>query len=458
MAPEQILGEVVDHRADLWSLGIVLYEGLAGRPPTAAENVGKVLPNVLTGSIRPLRECVPHLPDDVLDLADRMLAAEPAGRPSDLREVVAVLARYATADVPTFGPPRGPAASASPASARPASARTPDAAPPVAETALSPPAPAPVRHHSSRSHRRPFAHVIPIGLAVVVLAAGGVASAWRWHRASPDAPRAIATSPECPPGMRFVRGGTFTMGADDGTDTERPAHEVAVASFCLDAVEVTVQAYRDCAASGRCRTPETTVRWVGIGREAAIRESAECQAYQKEGALHPMNCVSWTDADAYCRARSRRLPTEEEWELAAAGGEEQRRFPWGAAAPGPRLLNVCDGRCAAAGAVGPGERPPTPMFDGDDGAAGPTQIGSYPAGDSRDGVADLAGNVWEWTASAYCPYDAPGCDAKARVFRGGGFEMSLAASARVTARLWSSPEHRYADVGFRCAAEPAGAR
>ncbi|WP_437485076.1 protein kinase [Sorangium sp. So ce1014] len=109
MSPEQILGEHdVDHRADIWSLGVILYECLTSVRPTEAENMGKVLKRILTGTIRPIGEIAPGLSADVAAMIDRMLSPDRAQRPADLREVGALLARHAAAALRPFGPPAAP--------------------------------------------------------------------------------------------------------------------------------------------------------------------------------------------------------------------------------------------------------------------------------------------------------------------------------------------------------------
>ena len=62
--------------------------------------------------------------------------------------------------------------------------------------------------------------------------------------------------------------------------------------------------------------------------------------------------------------------------------------------------------------------------------------------------------MWEWTSSPNCTYPSHACASPYRVFRGGGFASNLDGNVRVTTRLFSNPEHRYMDVGFRCAADP----
>ncbi|WP_433932520.1 serine/threonine-protein kinase [Sorangium cellulosum] len=109
MSPEQILGEHdVDHRADIWSLGVILYECLTSVRPNEAESMGKVLKRILTGAMRPIGEVAPALPSDVAVMVDRMLSPDRAQRPADLREVGALLERYADVALRPFGPPAAP--------------------------------------------------------------------------------------------------------------------------------------------------------------------------------------------------------------------------------------------------------------------------------------------------------------------------------------------------------------
>jgi serine/threonine protein kinase len=106
MAPEQVFGEKdIDHRADIWALGIVLHHCLAGELPTAGDNVGQVLKNVLAKPFAPLDQVVPDLPAEVSRLVERMLARERSERLDDLREVLELLGRFATAPGLPFDPP-----------------------------------------------------------------------------------------------------------------------------------------------------------------------------------------------------------------------------------------------------------------------------------------------------------------------------------------------------------------
>ena len=95
MAPEQLFAEKdLDHRADIWALGVILYEALSGVRPTQAPNMGQIYKMVMTDAIAPLRDKVPGLPRTVTDLVGRMLARDRAQRPADVGEVLSALSEH----------------------------------------------------------------------------------------------------------------------------------------------------------------------------------------------------------------------------------------------------------------------------------------------------------------------------------------------------------------------------
>lgn len=245
-------------------------------------------------------------------------------------------------------------------------------------------------------------------------------------------PRPPPLSRRCPTDMVDIPAGTFAMGSTADVD-EGPVHDVTVSAFCMDRTEVTVGAYKACVTAGNCT--------IGSLKEYSIDGSGgfseHCNWDQAGKDNHPINCVSWKQATDYCLYRSKRLPTEEEWEYAARGGDENRKYPWGAAAPAGQMCWNGPGNDA-----------------GDSKRAGTCEVGKYKAGESRWGVMDMGGNVWEWTASNYCPYTPTGkqsCTNTALVARGACWSCYLPIDGRASDRLVDQPADRFDALGFRCA-------
>jgi formylglycine-generating enzyme required for sulfatase activity len=220
----------------------------------------------------------------------------------------------------------------------------------------------------------------------------------------------------------LVPAGEFYSGCNEELDSEcasveRPGKTRRLDAFEIDVTEVMVMAFKECVEAGRCETPETggACNWGQSGRD-----------------IHPINCVDWKQAKAFCEWRGMRLPTEWEWEKAARG-TDGRKYPWGNASftSGPPRGNIA-GRDADVAYVS----------KGDDGYAQTSPVGSFPAGKSVYGALDMAGNVWEWTASKFS-LDGP-------VLRGGSWDDD-ARSARASSRHWGVPGRGSGDVGFRCA-------
>jgi eukaryotic-like serine/threonine-protein kinase len=106
MSPEQIFGESdVDHRSDVWSLGVIAFQCLAGSHPVTGDNVGQILKAITTGRLTRLTRVAPELPPAITELVDRMLSRDRRDRPRDLREVLATFRRFTTVDVPAIEAP-----------------------------------------------------------------------------------------------------------------------------------------------------------------------------------------------------------------------------------------------------------------------------------------------------------------------------------------------------------------
>jgi len=246
------------------------------------------------------------------------------------------------------------------------------------------------------------------------------------------------------------------MGATDDFDPDEfPVMTQTVGDFCMDLTEVTVRQHQRCVEFGGCTPAHATVDYPNVGFVQAWGWSHFCNAGRPEMLDHPINCVDWYDADTYCRAMGGRLPTETEWEYAARGGSEQRRYPWGNAEPDKTRANLC----------GPGCRLEILTVrkvwgnayseqDGDDPWPATAPVGSFPSGRGRWGQDDLAGNVTEWVNGFYCPYDQPNCSSDEGVVRGDGWMTVMLGKLRNARRNHDEPWHRSQDTGFRCIQQP----
>lgn len=256
--------------------------------------------------------------------------------------------------------------------------------------------------------------------------------------------------------MITIPGGAGRMGSDTGLPDERPAHDIEVQSFRLDRSPVTVA---DFAAFIRATGHETdaerleggAVMSFGTGQWRLVPGATWRAPYGPQGpeaqADHPVTQVSHSDAEAYCRWRDKRLPTEKEWEFAARAGQDgEPVYAFGdrLLREGEFLANVWTGIFPVLNTAEDGYKTTSPV-----GAFGTTPIG----------LTDMAGNVWEWTSSPYGPYGdhAPQADdpAAARVQRGGSYlcDPKLCHGFRVSARGHATPDSAHMHVGFRCAAD-----
>jgi formylglycine-generating enzyme len=262
----------------------------------------------------------------------------------------------------------------------------------------------------------------------------------------------------CPGGMVPVQAGTFQMGSPEGVGDpeEHPQHEVTLSGYCIDKTEVTVQAYAACVVDKACPPAPLTVQWSGYSKEDVTLNSQLCNRADRPD--HPINCVDWGQAKAYCTWADKRLPTEAEWEYAARG-TDRRDYPWGNDPPTEQRLNACGPECVAmAKRVLHADWSAMKTYNATDGWETTAPVGSFPKGASPVGALDMAGNVWEWTADWYGDYqkapakNPPGAETgSSRVLRGGGWVNFDAGRVRAANRIRNEASDRSRFIGFRCA-------
>ena len=209
--------------------------------------------------------------------------------------------------------------------------------------------------------------------------------------------------------MSHIKTMKFRMGSRTGHPDERPVHQVTVAGFAIDLTEVTLAAYTECVDANKCTIPDL--------------QSTACNWNHPELGRYPVNCINYTQAVAYCAYVGKRLPTEEEWELAARG-TDQRVYPWGNDASGGEECEI-------------------------NGSGLPLcPVASAPPGRSAFGLYDMTGNADEWTSSPYCPYDKPACGDPRRTTRGGASDFI---GGTATSRTATAPNTIGPALGVRCA-------
>lgn len=321
---------------------------------------------------------------------------------------------------------------------------------------------------------------------------------------------------QAPTGMAWIPGGEFNMGSEApfAFPNEKPVHRVQVAPFFLDVHPVTNAEFaKFVEATGFKTVAERAVEWEEMKKQLPPGTPKPPEEVLQPGSLvfrqtsgpvdlrnmsqwwvwmngaswkhpegegssiegrenHPVVQIAWEDAQAYAKWAGKRLPTEAEWEFAARGGHEGRRYAWGD-------LEKTDGKTRLNRWTGDFPY----RNDGQDGFVGTAPVGSFPPNDY--GLYDMGGNVWNWCSDLYradtfaaraddkavccdpqgpstpagekpmpgdpSPPTVPG--AERRVMKGGSFlcHPSYCESYRPSARRGTSPDTGSSHVGFRCA-------
>jgi formylglycine-generating enzyme required for sulfatase activity len=235
--------------------------------------------------------------------------------------------------------------------------------------------------------------------------------------------------PSAPKDMRWVGGGTFSMGSEDFYPEERPVHELSVDGFWIDEHQVTVGEFRRFVRStgyttlaerplDAARYPDTDPELLVPGALVFRKTSGpvDLDDYRNwweyvPGATwkhpegpgstlhgrerHPVTQVAFEDAEAYATWAGKGLPTEAEWEFAARGGLEGKAFVWGDEfAPKNKMMaNTWQGEF-------PWQNLVLDRYEGT------SPVGSFPP--NGYGLFDMAGNVWEWTVDVYSRHEVKG--------------------------------------------------
>lgn len=415
MSPEQVLADKsIDHRSDIYSLGVTFYEMLTGRLPFGSDSEGlyAIMDSILKKDIPDPREIYPYITPDTVALLKKMTDKERENRYADfdsllkdIRQIIKKLPEL-TGSFPAQQELRETTAAASVQSAETAAAG------------------AEVQGTDKNENAR---------------SAGDSEKAPELKNETPP-----AVKPEPAKNLPYrkaregvitefaeVEGGTFLMGNDgrfdqlvkkmfktvkvtEGMPNEKPAHEVTVRSFLVSVTPVTVRQFLEF-----CRVTDHPVPveppWGFHGDDPVVN-------------------VSFKDAEAFCRWSSTRLLTEAEWEFAAAGGMKSQGFKFS----GSNNLDECGWYLKNSKGTVKGV-----------GLLKPNELGLF----------DMSGNVWEWCADFYSDNwyaESPGENPSGpkegayRVLRGGS-AFSREDFCRIFTRDSALPGHFYQTIGFRVA-------
>ncbi len=458
MSPEQGMGRNVDHRTDIYSLGITLYEMVTGRKPYLADTPMAVLYKQMTDPLPRPGKFVPGLPVEIERILFKALAKLPTERYQSMREFEKALENQLVEQgVKSVSIPKQPRENIKPQRSCSSISLIRLALPVVLAVitiSLSVLFILTRQTQSLAEASAPLSVTMilpdnsPTALQTVTLAPSSTASV----TAAPIL-TGTSTEPAVQPAqavpslesltsineimdakniaMILIPAGEFAMGRNGLTPDEYPEHIVYLDAFYLDKYEITNALYKECLDAGACTSPKS------LGSETRLKyfDNPDFDNF-------PVIEVSWDMAQLYCEWRGGRLPTEAEWEKSARGLDD-RLYPWG---------NEID--CGKANF----------SYWGYEGQCigDTTEVGSYPDGISPFGIYDLVGNVSEWVADRYQPdyyrtspaINPLGAETGHRVLRGGSWGRSNENNFSISNRKWSFSYYTSNSVGFRCAMTP----
>jgi len=392
MAPEQARGDRTDHRTDIYSLGVVLYEMLAGRVPFESDSTLSIIYKHINEPPPP----IPSISPAVQNVMDRALAKDPNARYQSSQDMAVdfYMAIGMTAQAETIY----------------------ESAPKLAPMPV-PPSPTPLpQPKPTRSNAWLGAGIaslicllaLAVGAfmfrSVLFGSAGGTPTEALQN--TPIVPSAEAATPTAgaalPSGENMVKipGGPYEVGKEPADDYHISPQSVELSDYWIDRYQVTNSQYAQFMEAASTDAPQI---WPG-----------------EED--HPVRGVTWEQAAAYCSWANKRLPNEAEWEAAGRGpGAAPQLYPWGTdPTAGGSTSNLPD--------------------------QDTYPVGSLSFNQSLLGVFDMVGNVWEWTGEPYGPVQDG-----YKVVRGGRYGLLLDLAYRVTV---PPDDERYVQyAGFRCAAD-----
>jgi len=455
MAPEQATAKTVDHRADIYALGVVLYEMVTGRKPFQADTPMAVLIMHARDPLPRPSTFVPKLSGRVEQVLLKALAKDPANRYQSMGEFASALSaltkqpkserKEKTARIAPKKTPRkskegkrskvlwlgltgvalisallGWLAGRKPTATTPMDTPIPTSTiiPAITSTVVAYSTPNAILE-SSITPKPIFDEPTPTPTPLLQLTSASTELATQKLSAG-----SFKERPTDGMIMMYVPEGEFTMGitddlelrdVGDNVQDDPIEQKIILDSFWIDQTEVTNSMYGICVVSGECSLPYTTHYF-------------DNPAFED----HPVSYIDWYQAKAYCEWAGGHLPSETEWEKAARGGVEGSRFPWGNEGP----------TCGEAGAYNGAQFPSTSC------KRGTVAVGKFAP--NGYGLYDVIGNVGEWVESIWGQEPEV---STYRATRGGGWQNSGTHTLYIANRYEALPKVTNSNLGFRCASD-----
>ncbi len=393
MSPEQARGVHPDERADIYSLGVMLFEMITGQPPFDGESAVSIMMKHVNDPLPDIAQIDTSMPDELIEVIEKSLAKTPEARYQTAAEMAEGLEEVRRSlNEATIPAPKRPREKTDPSDVKRGAAVQP----------------------AKRTNNLAL-WLVGLGVALFLLIFGatalfvisrlvqstelspGQAAANFEEQLVADAAADLPSSEQ----MVKIKGGLYTVGSESAGSDYAPPQQVQLADYWMDRYEVTNQQYAGFLAEAEDQAAPDN--WAGRNMPAGLEN-------------HPVEGVTWEMAQAYCAWAKKRLPTEAEWEVAARGSA-RLLYPWGNE---ERTIDL-------------------------------PRTGTYPVGSvarnrSPFGVFDMGGNVWEWVDEPYAPVVEGH-----KVLRGGahGFLQDMAY------RLQGDPTvpTMSATAGIRCAAD-----